>query len=44
MGAAAAQTVRYNGAAIAPNHLGASAYVTTWTTEFNSVTRHGKYS
>ncbi|MDX8035324.1 non-reducing end alpha-L-arabinofuranosidase family hydrolase [Lentzea sp. BCCO 10_0856] len=38
LGAAAAQSGRYFGAAISQSHLGESAYVNTWSTEFNSVT------
>jgi endo-1,4-beta-xylanase len=38
LGAAAAQSGRYFGAAISTSHLGESAYVNTWTTEFNGVT------
>ncbi|GGU78154.1 endo-1,4-beta-xylanase [Lentzea flava] len=38
LGAAAAQSGRYYGAAIAQGHLGESAYVNTWNTEFTSVT------
>ncbi|MFL6119469.1 endo-1,4-beta-xylanase [Actinophytocola sp.] len=38
LGAAAAQSGRYFGAAISASHLGESAYVNTWTSEFNGVT------
>ncbi|MEV7095018.1 non-reducing end alpha-L-arabinofuranosidase family hydrolase [Amycolatopsis sp. NPDC051045] len=38
LGAAAAQTGRYFGAAISTSHLGEAAYVNTWTSEFNGVT------
>ncbi|MGW4871909.1 endo-1,4-beta-xylanase [Streptomyces chartreusis] len=38
LGAAAAEKGRYFGAAVAANHLGESAYVSTLNTEFNSVT------
>ncbi|GAB3406726.1 endo-1,4-beta-xylanase [Flindersiella endophytica] len=38
LGAAAAQSGRYFGAAIAQGHLGDGQYVNTWTTEFNGVT------
>ncbi|MDT7789842.1 MAG: endo,4-beta-xylanase [Pseudonocardiales bacterium] len=38
LGAAAAQSGRYFGAAISQSHLGDSAYVNAWGTEFNSVT------
>ena len=38
LGAAAAQSGRYYGAAISAGHLGDSAYVNTWQTEFNGVT------
>lgn len=38
LGAAAAEKGRYFGAAVAANHLGESAYVSTLDTEFNSVT------
>jgi len=38
LGAAAAQTGRYFGAAISTGHLGEAAYVNTWTAEFNGVT------
>ncbi|MEV0232763.1 lectin [Nonomuraea sp. NPDC050786] len=38
LGAAAAQSGRYFGAAVAAGHLGESAYVTTWDREFNGVT------
>ncbi|WP_405640304.1 endo-1,4-beta-xylanase [Streptomyces sp. NBC_00019] len=38
LGTAAAEKGRYFGAAVAANHLGESAYVSTLDTEFNSVT------
>ncbi|MEV4148759.1 endo-1,4-beta-xylanase [Amycolatopsis sp. NPDC049691] len=38
LGAAAAQSGRYFGAAISTSHLGEAAYVNTWTAEFNGVT------
>ncbi|WP_405143153.1 lectin [Sphaerisporangium sp. NBC_01403] len=38
LGAAAAQSGRYFGAAIAAGHLNDSAYVATWDREFNAVT------
>ncbi|MCT9082879.1 endo-1,4-beta-xylanase [Streptomyces fulvoviolaceus] len=38
LGAAAAEKGRYFGAAVAANHLGEAAYVSTLDTEFNSVT------
>ncbi|WP_432192466.1 endo-1,4-beta-xylanase [Streptomyces sp. bgisy027] len=38
LGAAAAEKGRYFGAAVAANHLGESAYVSTLNTEFSSVT------
>jgi len=38
LGAAAAQTGRYFGAAISQSHLGDQAYVNTWGREFSSVT------
>ncbi|MEU0796382.1 endo-1,4-beta-xylanase [Amycolatopsis sp. NPDC005961] len=38
LGAAAAQSGRYFGAAISTSHLGESAYVNTWAAEFNGVT------
>ncbi|WP_439657931.1 non-reducing end alpha-L-arabinofuranosidase family hydrolase [Lentzea sp. HUAS TT2] len=38
LGAAAAQSGRYFGAAISQSHLGESAYVNTWNAEFTSVT------
>ncbi len=38
LGAAAAQSGRYFGAAVAAGHLGDSTYVATWDREFNSVT------
>ncbi|WP_327596397.1 endo-1,4-beta-xylanase [Streptomyces chartreusis] len=38
LGAAAAEKGRYFGAAVAANHLGESAYVSTLNAEFNSVT------
>ena len=38
LGAAAAQSGRYFGAAISASHLGEQAYVNTWGAEFNSVT------
>ncbi|MGK3208910.1 endo-1,4-beta-xylanase [Amycolatopsis sp. MEPSY49] len=38
LGAAAAQSGRYFGAAISTSHLGESAYVNTWTAEHNGVT------
>src|SRR3712207_690326 len=38
LGAAAAQSGRYFGAAISQGHLGESAYVNTWGAEFNSAT------
>jgi endo-1,4-beta-xylanase len=38
LGAAAAQSGRYFGAAISASHLGESAYVSTWQNEFNGVT------
>jgi endo-1,4-beta-xylanase len=38
LGAAAAQTQRYYGAAISTSHLGEAAYVNTWGTEFTGVT------
>ncbi|SFW85627.1 endo-1,4-beta-xylanase [Amycolatopsis australiensis] len=38
LGAAAAQSGRYFGAAISTSHLGEAAYVSTWTSEFNGVT------
>ncbi|MGW4058241.1 endo-1,4-beta-xylanase [Amycolatopsis sp. NPDC004747] len=38
LGAAAAQSGRYFGAAISTSHLGESAYVNTWTAEFTGVT------
>jgi endo-1,4-beta-xylanase len=38
LGAAAAQTGRYFGAAISASHLGDSTYVNTWLNEFNGVT------
>ncbi|NUP66985.1 MAG: endo-1,4-beta-xylanase, partial [Nonomuraea sp.] len=38
LGAAAGQTGRYFGAAVAAGHLGESAYVATWDREFSSVT------
>ncbi|WP_372665961.1 endo-1,4-beta-xylanase [Amycolatopsis kentuckyensis] len=38
LGAAAAQSGRYFGAAISTSHLGEAAYVNTWTAEHNGVT------
>ncbi|RCG26585.1 1,4-beta-xylanase [Sphaerisporangium album] len=38
LGASAAQSGRYFGAAVAAGHLSDSAYVATWDREFNSVT------
>jgi endo-1,4-beta-xylanase len=38
LGAAAAQSGRYFGAAVSQGHLGESAYTNTWVTEFNGVT------
>ena len=38
LGAAAAASGRYFGAAISTSHLGEAAYVNTWTAEFNGVT------
>ncbi|MEU8179135.1 1,4-beta-xylanase, partial [Microbispora hainanensis] len=38
LGAAAAQSGRYFGTAIAAGHLNDSTYVATWDREFNSVT------
>src|SRR5262245_32573143 len=38
LGAAAAQSNRYYGAAVSASHLGDSAYVATWDREFNAVT------
>src|SRR6266498_3983463 len=38
LGAAAAQSGRYFGAAVSTGHLGEAAYTNTWTTEFNAVT------
>ncbi|MEW9534751.1 endo-1,4-beta-xylanase, partial [Microbispora sp. NPDC049125] len=38
LGAAAAQSGRYFGAAIAAGHLNDSTYVATWDREFNAVT------
>ncbi|MFC6087557.1 endo-1,4-beta-xylanase, partial [Sphaerisporangium aureirubrum] len=38
LGAAAAQSGRYYGAAVSASHLNDSTYVTTWNREFNSVT------
>jgi len=38
LGAAAAQSGRYFGAAISTSHLGEAAYVNTWAAEFNGVT------
>src|SRR5262245_46297640 len=38
LGAAAAQSGRYFGAAVSQGHLGESQYTSTWTTEFNGVT------
>lgn len=38
LGAAAAQSGRYFGAAVSQGHLGEAAYTNTWTTEFNGVT------
>ncbi len=38
LGAAAAQSGRYFGAAISASHLGEAAYVNTWMSEFNGVT------
>jgi endo-1,4-beta-xylanase len=38
LGAAAAQSGRYYGAAISASHLGEAAYVNTWQAEFNGVT------
>jgi endo-1,4-beta-xylanase len=38
LGAAAAQSGRYIGAAISASHLGDSTYVNTWLNEYNSVT------